>query len=331
MKCFSLYSGFTLLILFLSFSLIITAKPKSKKVKKTKPSLETNPNHFAIATLLKSLGSKQTIKNIVKNLNKKCKNLKILERTQTTLKNLRKKHAFLRTALKKSTVPLAVRNNLYQNFFLKLINRLLKCSVISNSKVGKMFQKAGKLLKKGKKIQSPLTAIRSLVKVTNAKAKKQRGFFYSVKKYYRFLKRKKMIKKLLKKQLSNPIKKNKNSIKLANSRLSQISALSKKIKFNLKKCVLFKGKFGQKACEIVKNLRKQVKQISSQVFQSLNKTCKASRTYCIHKGKKKFCRKAHKICTQARKIGLKMTRSSNLINATKFGKILSGLIINYIK
>ena len=331
MKYFQRTIGVTLFLMFICLNLIHSAKPKRKTAKKVKKSPLNNPHHIAIASLMKKMGSKQTIQKIVRGLKKSCKGLRILHRVKTSLMKLRRKHRYLRTALKKKTVPKNVRNTLYQNFFGLLFRRLLKCSVIRNSKVAWQLKKARKLLKKGKKIVFPLKGIRKLVKATNAKAKKQKGFFAAVRKYYKFLNRKKLIKKLIKKKGGkNPLQKHKKLLKNSKGKLAKIKKLGKNIKNLLKRCVMFKGKWAKKACKKVRKIRRNLRKIGKKLSRKLNKTCKAARRHCIHKGKKKFCRKAHKVCKKAKKLNKKMAKSKRISGAHTFATIVSGVISKFV-
>ena len=194
MKCINIYNkAIGLFIILLCLNLISCLE--RKKIKKVKKVKSIDPNNFAIAVLLTKMGSKLTIQKIVNKLGKKCKNLKILQRTKTSLRWLRNKFGYIRKALRKNKVNENVRQTLYKNFYSRLFNRLLKCTVISGSKAGSQLKKAVKMLKKGKKLPEALKNIRNLVNLTDAKAEPQKGFFHALRKYYKFLERKKQIKK----------------------------------------------------------------------------------------------------------------------------------------
>ena len=180
--------GLAIFLLFLSFSLIFTIKPKKKSVKKTSLS-HRDPNHLAVTTLLLELGSKKSVKTLSANLAKKCKNLKIIERTKTSIKRLRSGHLHIRRVLKKKTVPRYIKKALYKKFFLRLFKRLLKCPVVANSKEVWQINNAVKFIKKGKLVPNGEKAIRKLAKVTKSKPKAKVGFFAVLRKYNEFNKK----------------------------------------------------------------------------------------------------------------------------------------------
>ena len=329
MKCINIYNkAIGLFIILLCLNLISCLE--RKKIKKVKKVKSIDPNNFAIAVLLTKMGSKLTIQKIVNKLGKKCKNLKILQRTKTSLRWLRNKFGYIRKALRKNKVNENVRQTLYKNFYSRLFNRLLKCSVISGSKAGSQLKKAVKLLKKGKKLPEALKNIRNLVNLTDAKAEPQKGFFHALRKYYKFLERKKQIKKILKQKGPNPIQKNKKSLRNSEKQLKKVQKLGRKIKRRLKHCVMLKGDFSKKACKKVRKIREEMRRISIKLYRKLNKNCKSAKTYCLAKGSQKFCKNAHKICQKTNKIRVRISKSKLLAMASKFGRIVSKLIKNYI-
>lgn len=331
MKCTrNIHHGIALFFLFLSLCSIscIERSKTSKKVKKVNKNID--PNHLAIAVLMSKMGSRQTVHKIVIKLSKKCKNLKILQRTKTSIHWLRNKFGYVRKALKTDKVNKDVKKTLYKNFYSRLFSRLLKCSVISNSKVAWQLKKAVKLLKNGKRLPGSLKNIRKLVNITNAKAKPKKGFFNAVKKYYKFLGRKKQIKKILKQKGPNPLQKNKKSLTKANNKIKKVDKLSMKIKKNLKICVMFKGKFAKKACKKVRIIRAEMRRISKKLYRKLRVNCKSAKTYCIARGNQKFCRNAHKICQKTKKLKGKISKSRLQTSASNFGRILSKLISKFI-
>ena len=327
MKCLNYY-GIAIFLLFLSLNLV-SCLEKKKHTKKVKKSLVADANNLAIAVLLRKMGSKQTIHNIVKNLSKKCKDLKILDRTKTSLKFLRKKFGFVRKSLRKQKVNISIQSTLLNNFFTRLFKRLLKCSVINKSKVAWQLKKSLKRMKKGVIHRNALANIKKLVKATNAKRKPRKEFFSAVRKYYQFLNRKKLIKKIIKKG-TNPLKRNNSNSSKSQAKLRQIKNLSLNVKKHLKRCVMFKGNFAKKACKKVKLIRIEIRKIAKKLYKKLSKNCKSAKTYCIHKGNKKFCKKAYKTCKNVRKLKKKIAHSRKMRNASQFSKTVAKIISNLV-
>jgi len=138
-------------LFFVIFSLVCDhalAKKNRKKTKKRAKKLN-NPNCLAIAKLIKSLGSKKSIKQISKKLGKKCAKFKFLFRIKNELNNLRKKAAVLRKRNKK--ISKRLWRNVIKEFFDKIFRVLLKFKAVRNSKAGKRIKKALKKFKKRKK------------------------------------------------------------------------------------------------------------------------------------------------------------------------------------
>jgi len=298
---------------------IITSKPEKKKKtssKKDKP-LVKDPNNLAVAVILKRLGSKRSVHSIVTRLRRRCKDLKIMERTKTSLKWLRNKFGFVRKALKKNKVNKHIRKNLFKNFFNRLFARMLKCKVVVKSKASKQIKKALKRTKKNAKLPAALSYIKTLVKLTGAEAKPKKGFFNAVRKYYKFLNRKKLVKKTIKKA-GKP-----RNVKV---NLGELKALKQKMKKHAKACIMFTGKFATKHCKKMNALNTKMRKIGKQVHKKLKKSCKKSRQYCVHKGEKKFCRKAYKVCQNVKKIEKKMAHSKRMRNAVAYGKLVAKII-----
>ena len=327
MKCLNYY-GIAIFFLFLNLNMVSSLEKKQNK--KAKKSLISNANNLAIAVLMRHLGSKQTYHSIVYNLNKKCNDLKILERTKTSLRYLRKKFGFVRKSLKTQKLSRKIRNNLFKNFITRLIKRLLKCSVIRRSKVARKLKKSVKLMKKGVMPKNALAGIKRLVKATGAKRKPGKEFFGPVRKYYQFLNKKKLIKKIIKMGL-NPLKGRNHKSKKSQAQIRKIKNLNRNIKRHVKRCVMFKGKFAEKGCDKVKIISRKIRKISKKLLKKLSRNCKSARTYCIHKGSKLFCRRAHKICKNMKVLKKKLVISRRMRNASHFAKIVENIISNILK
>jgi hypothetical protein len=274
-----------------------------------------------------------------------------------------------------------------------LFARLLKCSVIANAKVSWQLKKALKLIKSGKRIPNALGTIKTLAKATRAVPKKRRGFFSAVKKYYRFIRRKKLIKKTLKpkkgkgkkgkkvKKTGKPkaeglkgkkknvskakAKKGKGKKPKANKAIrakgkvkstkkksglaraaklkgksflpqktavtkAKLKSLSIRMKRQIKICALFKGKFAKKACEKTRAIRSKLRSITRALHKKLSSVCQSTKTYCIHKGNKKYCRKSHKVCKVAKKLKKNLNKNRKMSSANKFGLAISKLLARFI-
>jgi len=240
-------------------------KKKSKKpkaAKKPKKRIGSNPDHLTIAILLIKLGSKQSAHKLIKKLRKKCKDLKILQRTQTGVKRLREKFHFVRKALKKKKLDTQMRSSLVNGFFTQFFNRLLKCPIVSGSKVAstKIKNALKKLKSKKAKVSNGIKILRKIVKLLDAHPDPKKEFFGSLRRYYNYLKSQKRIKKLLKKKI-NKSKLQKKIVHLK-TKLAKVNTIKKEMKQHIKMCLRTKGKFAKQFCKKVKELGRKFRKIA---------------------------------------------------------------------
>jgi len=156
-------------------------KKKQKKVVKKKTKADSS-TCLLLAKVIKRLGSKKTISQINKKMDKTYKNAKLISQIRSSINNLKKKATVVKKQMK--TVPLAVYDSMTKSFFQTLFKTLLGFPAVRNSKAGKKIQKAATNLKKSKKVPFSNQAIRKLAHVTKAKTKPKKSRFDALKRYY---------------------------------------------------------------------------------------------------------------------------------------------------
>jgi len=198
-----------------------------------------------------------------------------------------------------------MRSSLVNGFFTQFFNRLLKCPIVSGSKVAstKIKNALKKLKSKKAKVSNGIKILRKIVKLLDAHPDPKKEFFGSLRRYYNYLKSQKRIKKLLKKKI-NKSKLQKKIVHLK-TKLAKVNTIKKEMKQHIKMCLRTKGKFAKQFCKKVKELGRKFRKIAKKIYRKLKTKCKSMKTRCIHGGDKKFCRKAHHVCKHSKQLGKK--------------------------